>query len=68
MKHNTKRTKRATVRASSAAKRMIALRIPVDEMPAIEQMAEADNRSLSQFALICFRLGLAKHQSSDKEV
>ncbi|MFC3338163.1 hypothetical protein [Paracandidimonas soli] len=61
MKHNTK----AVPRASKTAKnRMIGLRLDPEFMREIEQLAEAEERSLADTARICVRIGLKERLAS----
>lgn len=57
MKHTTKPTSRASKPAKT---RMIGLRMDEAGFREIEQLAEADLRSLADMARICVRLGLTE--------
>lgn len=64
MEHTTKPTK-STI--PSQPQQMIGLRLPSDEMARVRKLAAADERTLSQFARICFRLGLEQILQGKKE-
>lgn len=64
MEHTTKPTK-STI--PSQTQQMIGLRLPSDEMAQVRKLAAADERTLAQFARICFRLGLAQLRQGKKE-
>lgn len=58
MKHTIKRDNGAPVRTLRTTKKMIGLRLPDEEMALVERLATEDERSVSQFARICLRLGI----------
>ncbi len=64
MEHTTKPTK-STI--PSQTQQMIGLRLPSDEMAQVRKLAAADERTLAQFARICFRLGLEQILQGKKE-
>lgn len=64
MEHNTKHMK-GTIRSSPQP--MIGLRLPPNEMALVRELAAADDRSVAQFARMCFRLGLEQLQQAKKE-
>lgn len=61
MKHTTKPFKDTT---TTHPQPMIGLRLPPDEMAQVRALAAADDRSVAQFARMCFRLGLEQLQQS----
>lgn len=64
MKHTIKHHNGAPLRTLGATKpRMIGLRLPEQEAEQLAQMAKEDDRSISQFARICLRLGIEEYQA-----
>lgn len=64
MKHTTKGAARTS---PDNTPQMIGLRLPPAEMAQVRELAAADERTLAQFARICFRLGLEQVRQGKKE-